>query len=68
MSEFAKLKNTWNLSSSLKMSRWDPYPELRNQKDVYGNETKECYIEKDSKALNYKILDTTWINKQKYNL
>ena len=67
MSNFVLVKNTWDTNSSLKMTKWDPYPELRNQKDVYGNQIRECYQDLRNN-LNYKKLDTTQNNQNKYNL
>lgn len=65
---FSPLKDTWTTESDLKMSEWEPYPELENVLNNYNGcpRTIESYanIKKD----NYSTLDNTWTNQSPFTL
>ena len=64
---FSPLKDTWTVESDLKMSDWQPYPELENTLNNYNGCPKiESYtnIKKD----NYSTLDNTWTNQTPFTL
>jgi hypothetical protein len=64
---FSSQKDTWTRKSDLRMSSWDPYPELENPKNCYGTNVSENYC--NTNCGLYKVeqnkIDTNYIPLQR---